>query len=205
MESDHHFSSNPDCSHTADVFSFTGHTALGAISLVSDRWGVAVRWFHDNSSQSFPNSNASESFLWITFGFCDGCRNCRKLFSVLLWSFGFTRIRLYPLSAEILYHDCVSMMVSGFTSFVEDFVISCNSITKLFCSWNRSLIACSARNPRNFGSQTSVANSVFGEVSINTVLPFLCHHFWSIAFRIWVHSFRGMCEHIHLHVLEINC
>ena len=37
----------------------------------------------------------------------------------------------------------------------------------------RSLIASSARNPRNFGSQAFVAISVFAEVSFNTVLPFL--------------------------------
>ena len=30
---------------------------------------------------------------------------------------------------------------------------------------------------------------------MNAVLPFLCLHFWSITFRIWVRSFRGMCEH----------
>ena len=24
-----------------------------------------------------------------------------------------------------------------------------------------------------------------------------CLHFWSVAFRIWVHSFRGMCEHMY--------
>ena len=40
---------------------------------------------------------------------------------------------------------------------------------------------------------------------MNTVLPFLYSHFWSITFRIWDLSFRGMREHIHLQVLEINC
>ena len=83
------------------------------------------------------------------------------------------------------------MIASGVASFVEDFVIRCYQVTKLFCSWNRSLIASSARNPRNFGSQAHVAISVSREVSVNTVLPFLCLHFWSITFRIWEHSFRG--------------
>ena len=63
-----------------------------------------------------------------------------------------TRIRLYPLSGEILYHDSVPVIVLEFTSFIEDFVICCYQVTKLFCSWKRSLIASSARNPRNFGS-----------------------------------------------------
>ena len=32
---------------------------------------------------------------------------------------------------------------------------------------------------------------------MNTVLPFWYHHFWSAPFRIWVHSFRGKCEHMY--------
>ena len=56
------------------------------------------------------------------------------------------------------------------------FALYCFQVTNLFCSWNRSL-------------------SVFAEVSKNTMLPFLYLHLWSITFRIWVHSFRGMCEH----------
>ena len=34
-----------------------------------NRWDMAVRWFHDNSSQSS---------IWITFGFSDGSRYLRK-------------------------------------------------------------------------------------------------------------------------------
>ena len=117
----------------------------------------------------------------------------------LLWSLGFTRIRLYPLSGEILYQDSVSVIVPGSTSFVEDFVIRCYQVTKLFCSWNRSHITSSARNPRNSGSQAYVAISVFGDVSINTMLPFLCHQSCS-TFRIWVLSFGGMCGHMRLQV-----
>ena len=55
--------------------------------LFSDRWSVVVRWFHDNSSQYFPNSN--KLYERITFGFCDGFRIFRKVFSVscevLVW------------------------------------------------------------------------------------------------------------------------
>ena len=42
-------------------------------------------------------------------------------------------------------------------------MLCCYQVTKLFCSWNRSLIASSARNPRNFGSQAFVAISVFAD------------------------------------------
>ena len=124
-----------------------------------------------------------------------GFSTARETF-VNLRSFSFTRIWWYPLRGYILYHDSVSVIVPRFTSFVEDFVLCCCQVTTIFCSWNRSLIASSARNPRNLGFQGYVAISDFGEVSINTVLPFLCHHFWSITFRIWVRSFRGMCEHM---------
>ena len=69
----HHFSSNPDCSNTAEVPSFTLRTALSAMPFVSDRRGVEVRWFHDRSSEDLPNFK--EMSVWITFGLCDGSRN----------------------------------------------------------------------------------------------------------------------------------
>ena len=80
IESDHHFSSNPDCNNTADVPSFTRRTARSVISLVADRWGVEVRWFRVNSSQDLLISN--EFSVFVTFGFCDGARNLCKLFCV---------------------------------------------------------------------------------------------------------------------------
>ena len=46
----------PDCNNTAEVPSFSLRTALSAIPLVSDRCGVDVQWFHERSSQAFPNS-----------------------------------------------------------------------------------------------------------------------------------------------------
>ena len=65
--------------------------------------------------------------------------------------------------------------------------LCCCQVTILFCSQNRSLL-------------------VFAEVSHEHYASvFLCLHFWSITFRIWVLSFRGMCERIHLQVLQINC
>ena len=60
-------------------------------------------------------------------------------------------------------------------------------------------IASSARNPLNFGSQAYVALSVFREVSINTVL--CVSTFWSITFRIWDLSARGMFGHMRVQVL----
>ena len=70
-------------------------------------------------------------------------------FFCLLWSFGFTRIKLYPLSGEILYHDSVSVIVLRFTFLVEDLVICWYHITKLFCLRYCFASASSARCPQS--------------------------------------------------------
>ena len=87
-----------------------------------------------------------------------------------LRSFCFARIRLDPLSGQVLYHDCISMIVSRFTNFTENFVIGCNQMTKIFCTRYGSANTSSARGPRDFGPLTGLAISVFRELSINTVL-----------------------------------
>ena len=87
-----------------------------------------------------------------------------------LRSFCFARIRLDPLGGQVLHHDCISMIVSRFTIFTENFVICCYQVTKIFCTRYGSAIASSARGPCNFGPLTDLAISVFREMSINTVL-----------------------------------
>ena len=91
--------------------------------------------------------------------------------SRLLWNFGSTRI---PLSGGNLYHEKISVIVPIFTSFVEDFVLCCYQITILFCSQKTSLL-------------------FFAEINMNTMLPSLCLHFWSITFRLWVLSLSEEC------------
>ena len=86
-----------------------------------------------------------------------------------LRSLCFARIRLDPLGGHVLHHDCISMIVSRFTTFTENFVICCNQITKIFCTRYGSANASSARGSCNFGPLTDLAISVFREVSINTV------------------------------------
>ena len=49
-----------------------------------------------------------------------------------LRSFCFARIRLDPLGGQVLHHDCISMSVSRFTTFTENFVICCNQVTQFF-------------------------------------------------------------------------
>ena len=87
----------------------------------------------------------------------------------LLRSFCFARIRLDPLSSQVLHHDCISMIVSRFTSFTDNFVIGCNQITKIFCTRYDSPNASSARGPCDFGPLADLAISVFRDVSFNTV------------------------------------
>ena len=72
----------------------------------------------------------------MTSGFCAGSRNFRKLHSVCWDVFCFARVRLYPLSGSILYW--VSVIVSRFTSFTEDFMIRRYHVTKLFSARGRA-------------------------------------------------------------------
>ena len=46
-----------------------------------------------------------------------------KALFCFLRSFCFARIRLNPLSCQILFHDSISMIVTRFTAFTENFVI----------------------------------------------------------------------------------
>ena len=89
----------------------------------------------------------------------------------LLRSFCFARIRLHPFwGGQVLNHDCISMIVSRFTTFTENFVICCNQITKIFCTRYDSANASSAQGPCNFGPLADLSISVFREMSFNTVL-----------------------------------
>ena len=42
----------------------------------------------------------------------------------------FARIRLDPLGSQVLHHDCISMIVSRFTTITENLVICCYQVTK---------------------------------------------------------------------------
>ena len=77
-----------------------------------------------------------------------------------LRSFCFARIRLDLLGGQVLHHGCMSIIVSRFTTFTENFVIGCNRITNIFCTRYGFAIACSARGSCNFGPLADVA--IFG-------------------------------------------
>ena len=78
-----------------------------------------------------------------------------------LWSFCSARIRLDSLGGQVLHHDCISVIVSRFAIVVEDLVICCDQITKIFSTRYGSAIASSARSPWNFGPLTDLTISVF--------------------------------------------
>ena len=80
-----------------------------------------------------------------------------------LRSLCFARIRLNPLGGQVLHHDCISMIVSRFTTFTENFVICCNQI-KIFCTKYGSRNASCARRSWNFGPLTDLVIVVFREV-----------------------------------------
>ena len=105
----------------------------------------------------------------MTLGLLSGSKNFCKLLLCFLRSFCFARIRLVPLSSQVLHHDCKSMIVSRFTTFTDNFVIGCNQITKIFCTKFDSANESSARGPCDFGPLADLAISVFREVSLNTV------------------------------------
>ena len=86
-----------------------------------------------------------------------------------LKSFCFARIRLDPLGGQTLHHDCISMIVSRFTTFTENFVVCCYQVTEVVSTRYGFAFASSARSPCNFGPLSDLAISVFRKVSFNNV------------------------------------
>ena len=116
-----------------------------------------------------------------------------------LWSFCFARIRLDPLSGQVLHHDCISMIVSRFTIFTEDFLICCYQVTKIFSSRYGSAIASSARGSCDFGPLTDLAILFFfgneykhcaypnPHVSLRSALKRLHEMNWRESLRVQEH------------------
>ena len=61
----------------------------------------------------------------MTLGFPFGSKNFCKFLCVSWEVFCFARIRLDPLSGQVLHHDCISMIVSRFTLFTKNFMVCC--------------------------------------------------------------------------------
>ena len=104
----------------------------------------------------------------MTIGFHVASNNFCKLLSV---SWEVSRIRLNPLKSQVFNHDSISMIVSRFTAFTENFVIYCYQITKIFCTRYGCVSAFSARSPCHLGSLANLAIFVLRDVSKNTMFP----------------------------------
>ena len=112
-----------------------------------------------------------------------------------LRSFCFARIRLDPLSGQVVHHDCISMIVSRFTTCTENFVFGCYQVTKIFCTKYDSANTSSARSPCDFGPLADLAISVFREVDMKTVFTQIhtSHGPWRWFMRrtcVWVSVFK---------------
>ena len=114
-----------------------------------------------------------------------------------LRSFCFARIRLDPLGGQVLHHDCISMIVSRFTIFTENFVICCCQVTKIFCTKYDSANASSARSPCDFGPLAGLAISVLGKWILTLSLPTSHWLWWSFMSRtgVWASVFRNPVIH----------
>ena len=98
----------------------------------------------------------------MTFGFLVGSRNFIRFFWVSWEDFIFTRVGLYPLCCQILYHNGISMIVAWFTFFTDlQFLI-----TKIFRFGYDCTSTSSAGSPFLFRLQADIAIWVFREVSV---------------------------------------
>ena len=119
----------------------------------------------------------------MTFGFTAGFATARETFVNSLPSpekFVFSKYQIESIERVNLVPR-LSMVVTRFRSFIEDFVICCNKITKFLCPrycFTRSL---SAKIPCDLGSLADLTILLFSEVSLNTMLP-RCH--FERTFRI---------------------
>ena len=167
MESAHQFSSRPDCNNTADdPFLYSAHCSFSNPICFRSVWCRRTMI----PGKIFTSFAKFQGIVSV-----NDCRLPIRLQELLqaplcfLRSFCFARIRSDPLGGQVLHHDCISMIVSRFTSFTKNFVICFNQITKIFRTRYGSANASSARCPCDFRPLTDLAISVFGEVSINTV------------------------------------
>ena len=143
MECAHQFSFRPDCNNTAEVPSFySAHCSFSnSISLRSVWCRRAMI-----PGEIFTSFAKFQRVVSVNdFRLPIGLQELLQAPLCFLGSSCFARIRLDPLGAQVLHHDCISMIVSRFTAFTENFVICCYQVTKIFCSKYGSTIESSAR------------------------------------------------------------
>ena len=166
MESAHQFSSRPDCNNTAEVPFHSVHCSLSNPICFRAVWCRRTMI----PGKIFTSLAKFQGIVSVN-DFRLRIRLQELLLAPLCFfrSFCFARIRLDPLGGQVLHHDFISMIVSRFTTFTENFVICCYQITKNVCTKYGSANVSSARGPCYFGPLTDLAISVFEEKNINTV------------------------------------
>ena len=130
MESAHQYSFRPDCNNTAQMPSFTLRTALSAIQIVSRSVWCRRTMIPGKIFTSFAKFQRNVSVNDFRLPML--LQELLQAPVCFLRSFCFARIRLDRLGAQVLHHDCISIIASRFTTFTENFVICCNQITKNF-------------------------------------------------------------------------
>ena len=99
-------------------FPFTLRIALSAIPCVSDLCGVDVQWMIPGKIfTGFAKFQGIVSANDVRIPI--GLQELLQASGCFLWSFCVTRIRLDPLGGQVLHHDCISMIVSRFTTFTD--------------------------------------------------------------------------------------
>ena len=114
-----------------------------------------------NDSRIVPHKTCKipkNSSLWMTLGFLVGSMNFIKALLGVLESFCPAWVGLYPLGCQILYHDCISMIVTRFTFFTENFVIRCDQVTKNNPLWARLYKHVFCKKPSLFLSSNRYRN-----------------------------------------------
>ena len=139
--------------------------------------GVVIRRFHDNSSQDLPNSN--KSFVQITFGFVTAPD---------------TFVKSSPSPVKFGFHK----------GYIHWIVRSCTTAANWWLFRDSLLRSTVFKSPISSVRGVDLFQSL-RKLVWTLCFHFLCHHFWSITFRIWDLSFRGKCEHMRLQVLENSC
>ena len=169
MESAHHFSSKSGVQKNRGGCLF--HTAHRKLCKTIC-FGTVRCWSTMIPGELFTSFAEFQGLVSIN-DFWHGCRleKLRKGLLRFLSSLCFARIRLRPLSGQVLYSDGILVTVSRFTLFIENFVICRNQVTNMFFSRYLDAGAFSERSSCNFGSAADFAVSVFREVSVHIVIP----------------------------------
>ena len=146
------------------------------------------------------STNSKELSVYMTFGFPKWLQELLQVPFSFLRSFSFTRKRSDPLSTQVLHHQSISMIVSRFTSFTNNFVLCFYQVTKCFCTRYDFTSTSCARKPSKIWPLADLAISVFRKVCEITLIARYQPSLWlSRGFmrraRVWISMFGNSFIH----------